>query len=330
MTGQEPLNLFYEEPPDSDRWFPYDRYPRRIVRRIVRGKPNPGGQMRMFLNLLAGLDKLGVRYRVNDFQHIRRHPQEFSCIVGKPHVLDKIEWKGPIMFGAAVFSHPSDDPNLLSRLPVVRVLVPGEWMRQMCEPYWGNIVKAWPVGIDTERWSSAVETEKDIDFLIYDKVMWEHDRLLGELIQPILAVLKRRGLSTVGLRYGYYREEAFHALLRRCKAMVFLCEHETQGIAYQQALSSGVSIMAWNRGGFWRDPAYYPQRVQFVPVSSVPYWDDRCGVTFMDAGAFPGKLEEFLHRLGEGKLAPRDYILENLTLKRCAQRYLEHAAEAQE
>lgn len=328
MKSDEPLNLFYQELPDADRWFPFDRYPRRIVRRIVRGKPSPGGQMRMFLNLLAGLRKLGVRYRFNDFRHIRRHPQEFSCVVGKPHVLDRIEWRGPIMFGAAVFSHPSDDPNLLSRLPITRVLVPGEWMRQMCEPYWGQTVKAWPVGIDTERWSPAADADKDIDFLIYDKVRWEHDRFLGELIDPVMAELARRRLSTAGLRYGHYREEAFHALLRRCKAMVFLCEHETQGIAYQQALSCGVPVLAWDRGGYWQDPAYYPRRVQFAPVSSVPYWDDRCGVTFASAVAFPAKLEEFLHRLNKGELAPRDYILENLTLARCAQLYLEHAAEA--
>jgi hypothetical protein len=44
------LNLFYEEP-DEDRWLLLDRFPRQIVRRIVRGKPQPGGQMRVFLNL---------------------------------------------------------------------------------------------------------------------------------------------------------------------------------------------------------------------------------------------------------------------------------------
>ena len=329
MAIPAPLNLFYEELPDADRWIPFDRYPRRIVRRIVRGKPSPGGQMRVFLNLCAGLDRLGVRYRINDYRHIRGHPHELSCIVGRPHVLDKIDWKGPILFGAAVFSHPTDDPMLLSRLQVRRVLVPGEWMRRMCEPYWGDKVRAWPVGIDTKKWSPAPDVEKDLDFLVYDKVRWEHDRYLGELIEPVLAELARRGLKSAGLRYGHYREEAFHALLRRCKAMVFLCEHETQGIAYQQALSCGVPILAWDRGGYWQDPAYYPRRVEFAPVTSVPYWDARCGSRFSGPGEFPGKLAEFLKRLGAGELAPRDYVVENLTLARCAQLYVDHANEVQ-
>mgnify|MGYP003341570386 FL=1 len=55
MAHTRPLNIFYEEP-DPDRWVPYDRYPRRLVRRLVRGPAQPGGAMRVFLNLCAGLD----------------------------------------------------------------------------------------------------------------------------------------------------------------------------------------------------------------------------------------------------------------------------------
>src|SRR5690348_14751702 len=99
------LNLFYEEA-DPDRWVTFDRYPRRWVRRLVRGPSSPGGHARVFLNLRAGLDRIRAAYRVNDYSHARRHPHEPACIVGKPFVLDKCDWKNPIVFGAAVFSHP--------------------------------------------------------------------------------------------------------------------------------------------------------------------------------------------------------------------------------
>jgi len=56
-----PLNLFYEEP-GPDRWFPLDRYPRRVFRRILRRRRPPGGHARVFLNLRAGLDRIAVRY----------------------------------------------------------------------------------------------------------------------------------------------------------------------------------------------------------------------------------------------------------------------------
>jgi glycosyltransferase involved in cell wall biosynthesis len=322
------LNLFYEEL-ETDRWLPLDRYPRRLIRRILRGKPRIGGQRRVFLNLCAGLRNLGVKYRVNDYRHIKSNPDELACIVGKPHVLDKIEWKNPILFGAAVFSHPTDDPDLFERLPVRKVLVPGEWMRIMCEPHWGDQVAAWPVGIDTERWCpktadlrSPISDLHPVDFLFYDKVLWEHDRFENELIQPIRNELKKRGLSFHEIRYGFYEEEDFENLLRQCRAMIFLCEHETQGIAYQQALSCGVPILAWDRGGFWQDPAYYPHKVKFAPVTSVPYWDERCGIKFGNASEFPSRLDEFWGRFQQGAFRPRDYILDNLTLEKCAKEYV--------
>ena len=64
LISQHLLNLFYEEP-DPDRWISLDRYPRRMVRRLLRGKPRPGGQARVFLILCAGLDRsFAVSYRV--------------------------------------------------------------------------------------------------------------------------------------------------------------------------------------------------------------------------------------------------------------------------
>lgn len=322
------LNLFYEEAPASDRWFPGDRHPRAIARRILREKAQIGGQMRVFLNLCAGLDRIKVPYRVNDYKYAAGHANEVVGIVGKPHILNNVEWRNPIVFGTAVYSHPSDDPELLDRLAIRKVLVPGEWMREMCALAWGERVCAWPVGIDTERWSPALSVHKDIDILLYDKVMWNHQRYEAELISVIQRTVVNRGLTTEVIRYGRYQEDSFLSLLNRSKAMIFLCEHETQGIAYQQALSCGVPILAWDRGGYWQDPSYYPHRVKFAPVTSVPYWDERCGVKFKDIDEFPEKLAEFLDRKANNDFSPRDYILENLTLEKCAARYVDFHKEA--
>jgi hypothetical protein len=319
----ETLNLFYLEP-DPDRWFPGDRFPRKLIRWIVRGPRRPGGQERVFLNLKAGLRQLEVPFRENDFAYARKHPEEPVGIIGKPHVLDMMEWKNPILFGAAVMSHPLADPGLLNRRPIRKILVPGEWMRKMCEPYWGDKVEAWPVGIDTDLWCPAPEVKREYDFLIYDKVRWEHDRYEKELIEPIRSELRRQSLSFAEIRYGHYKEEDFHSLLKRCRAMIFLCEHETQGIAYQQALSMDIPVLAWDRGGYWQDPQYYPQRVKYGPVSSVPYWKDTCGEKFMEVGQFKACLKLYLDMQRKGKYEPRVFVKNNLTLKRCAEEYLKH------
>ena len=320
----ETLNLFYLEP-DPNRWFPGDRYPRRLIRRIVRGPRRPGGQERVFLNLKAGLRQLGVPFRENDFAYARKHPEEPVGIIGKPHVLDIMEWRNPILFGAAVMSHPLADPELLSRRPIRKILVPGEWMRRMCEPYWGDKVEAWPVGIDTDLWCPTPEVKKEYKFLIYDKVRWEHDRYEKELIEPIRSELRRQSLSFAEIRYGHYKEEDFHSLLKRCRAMIFLCEHETQGIAYQQALSMDIPVLAWDRGGYWQDPEFYPQKVNFSPITSVPYWSELCGLCFENIPAFTETLGQFIKNQTKEKFSPRKYVYENLNLKISAKKYLKYA-----
>lgn len=319
------LNLFYQEP-DPDRWLPLDRYPRRLVRRLARGAPRPGGQMMVFINLAKGLRRLGVPYRVNDFAHARRHPSELACIVGKPHTLFDRAWRSPVLFGASVFSHPLECPGLLDQYPVRRVLVPGEWMRAMFEPYYGDRVAAWPVGIDTDEWGPS-GTAKTVDVLIYDKVRWNHDAFEQGLIEPVRQTLLRHGRTFEEIRYGHYRPEQLKRALARCKAVVFLCEHETQGLAYQQMLAAGLPVLAWDRGGFWQDPSFYPHRVRFAPVSSVPYFDERCGATFASAAEFEQAFGTFWERVRGGALRPRDYVLENLTLEKCTNAYLQVVRE---
>lgn len=267
---------------------------------------------------------MGVPFRENDFAYARKHPEEPVGIIGKPHVLDMMEWENPILFGAAVMSHPIDDPDLLNRKPIRKVLVPGKWMQKMCEPFWGDKVEAWPVGIDTDLWCPAPKVKKEYDFLIYDKVRWEHDRYEKELIEPIRRELRRQSLSFAEIRYGYYKEENFHSLLKRCKAMIFLCEHETQGIAYQQALSMDIPILAWDRGGYWQDPQYYPQRVKYGPVSSVPYWSDTCGEKFIAENNFKECLQQYLDMQRKSKYKPRTLVTNLLALKECAEEYVEH------
>src|SRR5262249_9894876 len=140
--------------------------------------------------------------------------------------------------------------------------------------------------IDTDLWHPLDAQKKVYDVLLYDKVRWHHDTFESSLIEPIRAVLRNEGRSFIEIRYGFYREEDFRSALLQCRTMIFLCEHETQGIAYQQALSCGVPILAWDRGGPWQDPEYFPNKVNFGPVTSVPYWDERCGRRFADATNF--------------------------------------------
>ena len=75
--------------------------------------------------------------------------------------------------------------------------------------------------------------------------------------------------------------------------MIYLSASESQGFALLQTLATDVPVLAWDRGGYWQDPNYYPHRVLFGPVTSVPYWDDRCGDKFVGAADFEEKHDPF-------------------------------------
>ena len=166
-----------------------------------------------------------------------------------------------------------------------------------------------------------VHTEnKSVDVLIYDKVRWDHDAFETALIEPVRRVLRERGHCFFEIRYGFYREEDYQAALARCRTMIFFCKHETQGIAYQQALSCNVPVLSWDRGGYWQDPSYYPHKVRFQSVSSVPSFGtsvaERSSRVRMNSKAL-GRTSGRVCWPAASSLATTSW--KNLTLEACAQ-----------
>jgi hypothetical protein len=323
LKVRRPLNLFFEEQ-ETDRWVPLDRYPRRAVRLLLRGPRQPGGAHRVFLNLRKGLDLIGVPYRVNDFRAIKQNDEaELVCLIGQPQMLQHFRPHTPMIFGPALYNHPVEDEALPRRHAIRRIVVPSAWVKEMFSKSWPTLVSVWPVGIDTGRWTPSGDV-RDVDVLVYEKLFRDPERHKVELVEPLLAELRRQGLAVEYLRYGYYRESELFALSRRTRAMIYLSPHETQGIALEQMLSANVPVLAWDPGGEWQSLEYLLRGVRFGPVTSVPYWDDRCGVKFTSAADFPDAFARFWPGVLGGRFAPRQMILDaGLTLETAAQAYVD-------
>ncbi len=305
---------------------PFDRYPRRLIRRLWRGPWQPSGHMRVFLNLMTGLDRIGIPYRVNDYRYMRANLDELSCLIGKPHLLKAFPPSAPLLFGPSIYNHPIDDEHLPYRHAVRQILVPSPWVQKMYSKVWPGLVTVWPVGIDTERWVPAPQEGKDVDILIYDKIFRGREAVQQTILEPLLEEFRRRGLVVAHLRYGSYFERQFFALSKRVKAMVYLSRHETQGIALQQTLASDVPVFAFDPGGEWQSLEYLLRGVRFGPVTSVPYWDDRCGVKFASADGMLESFDRFWKGVTSRSFAPREMIMEKrLTLEQCAQDYADLA-----
>jgi glycosyltransferase involved in cell wall biosynthesis len=288
---------------------------------MVRGKPRHGGLDKVFINLRLGLDWLGLRYEVNlPFRKLR--PDDRVAILGLGrHCLDGYAQANPIVAGIGLMTHPSEWPTLCTDYPVVRYLQHSAWCDAVYRPYFGDRCTIWPVGIDTDRWQPAALAGKTVDFLLYDKIHWDHAGREISLLAPLRAELTRHGCSHETLRYGSYQPADYRAALSRCRAMIFLSAHESQGIAAEEAMSAGVPLFAWDPG-FLEDPDRFAWGQSVIPATSVPYFDARCGLTFRDATEFTARLPAFLEMLRANRFAPRDYILEQLTLEKCARHFV--------
>jgi hypothetical protein len=319
--------LIYKQHPEADRWMPGDRYWRPIIRRLVRGKPLPSGVDKVFINLCLGLDRLGISYAVNlPFRQVRSDDQVGILGRGR-HCIEGYDISNPIVAGVAVLQHPSEWPTLCQDYPVVKYLQHSEWTKNIMVPYFGKRCEVWPVGIDTETWKPEAAQYKSTNLLIYDKILSDYERNHADLMLPILDELKKRKMTFEVIRYGQYLPSDFQKALGRCRAMIFLSENESQGIAYQECLSSGVPILAWDRG-WWLDRNRHKSGDIKVPATSVPYFDERCGMIFENLWRFRERLDEFVDKLKAGMFKPRDFILDNLTLEKCAKKYVAILEEA--
>ena len=318
--------LYCRAEPERDRWVAGDRYLRPTIRRLVRGAPRMDGIGKVFRNLCAGLDRLGIAYEVN-LPFERLAADDRVGVIGRGRAaLAGYDRPNPVVAGIGLMTHPSEWPTLCDDYPIAAYLQHSTWANEIYQPYFGDRCRVWPVGIDTDAWRAS-DAAKSIDCLIYDKIRWCRETIVPQLLDPIRLELQRRGLSFEELRYGAYDEAAYRTALGRCSFMIFLCEHESQGLACQECLASDVPVFAWDQG--W---CLDPQRVAWeqpnIPATSVPYFDERCGLRFRDLAAFQQHLDEFLDRLRAGSFAPRDYVLDELSLEKCSAHFLDILTDA--
>ncbi len=274
-----------------------------------------------FKSLLESSRRQGWVPVVNDYALARANPEYPVIAGGYPHILDNWTLPNPVVLGPGLFDHPLQRPNLFDDPRIRSYIVPCEWVRELFAPLYGDRCVLWYAGIDAGHWRDASAHEKDIDFLVYDKIRWDRERYVPEILDPVLAELAKAGLRVEVVRYGSYERENYRNQLERAKSMVFICEHETQGLAYQEAMAMNVPILAWDNG-FWLDPQRFLYSDVPVPGSSVPFFGPECGERFVDAGAFPSVLETFRRRLDGHEFHPREYVERVLSFEESGQLFL--------
>ena len=130
MNPDRPLNLFYEEP-DPDRWLPFDRHPRRLIRRLVRGPDQPGGAMRVFLNLRGRPRSTGrglSRQRLSPHQETIRPSSPASSASRRCWPRSRSRRRSCSARRSTAI--PTTILNCPSARPIRQVLVPSAWVQR--------------------------------------------------------------------------------------------------------------------------------------------------------------------------------------------------------
>lgn len=270
---------------------------------------------KVFANLTKGLDLLGYPYVVNrDLRATGRlwiHDD-----VAALRVLQRTDARTVV--GPNLFVMPSDIPRGVD-LSGCQYVQPCEWAVDVWKEsgYPGPLV-AWPVGIDTEQFRprGGSRQTRNPKALVYYKL-----RATGDL-DVVLRALQARGVPFSVIVYGWYTEREYIEALAEADFLVWIGCAESQGIAFQEALACDVPALVCDATRVSQQVGYpFDKATERFRVTSVPYFDERCGDRIESLGDFEDALDHFLERLGD--FEPREYVLANLGLEKQAKAFVD-------
>jgi len=167
-----------------------------------------------------------------------------------------------------------------------------------------------PFPVDIEKFSPKNS--------IKDKIFIYFKRRNPNELTFVKNYLKIQNINPILVTYGNYKEEDYIKLLRESKYGIWIGTHESQGFALEEALSSNVPLLVWNVTRMSQEHGSNYSHVKSV-ANTIDYWDERCGEFFYTEEELDSKFNLFISKLNQYK--PREYILENLDVKNCYEKF---------
>ena len=175
--------------------------------------------------------------------------------------------------------------------------------------------KPFPFPVDTVKFStSSLYTERTKVFLYYKRRNPDELKYVESFLQ----------LKNINYRiFDYvkrYNENDYLSYLQQCQYGIVLDAHESQGFAIEEALSCNVPLLVWNAQTMNQE---LNSQYQPIPCTTIPYWDSRCGEYFHHISELPRAFQTFQSKIAAEQYSPREYILDNLSTEKCAERFIE-------
>jgi len=264
-------------------------------------------------SLIKGMKELNVDFKYN----IKEKEIKKEDIVYINGSVEALKWAirakkenkiSKLIVGPVMVVLPDEKGNIVCDPHIDKIIVPSLWVKNLwlsIKPELAEKIVIWPAGTDIYPLSSYLK----------DKVLIYQKNAPIELLNNIKNYLTSKNISFKVIKYGFYKHNDYLRDLDSSKAVIFLSESESQGLAICEAWMKNVPTFVWNRG-FWR----YRDIVWKDEKISAPYLTEECGMFFEDFSSFENKWPEFFEKISIFK--PREYAENNFSNKKIAENFL--------
>lgn len=273
------------------------------------------GPRKVFENACKGLELIGQRYVVN------QKPSDFAWnwVHDSIEGLIEVAFRSiPAVIGPNIAVLPKDLPRFRPRLKKCIYLHPSKWVTELWEGlgFTECPLVPWPVGIDMNSFDLDRENVENNQVMVYYKE--RHPKLLVETLD----ILRKLKLEPNVILYGSYNEEMYRTAISKCLFGIWIGRQESQGIALQEALASGLPLIVVEAKSLFdyyaRNEYKFPTTLKTFRTTTAPYFDERCGIIINSTDELVDVIEDFI--LSINKYKPREYVHESLSLEVCAQK----------
>ena len=193
---------------------------------------------------------------------------------------------------------------------------PSEWANNVWKyhPFCKNIrIETLPFGVDTTKFNQIKPiNERNYAFVYFKR------RHPTELVL-IQKFLQSHNIKAKLFDYvNRYDENEFINYLHESRFGIWLDAHESQGFALEEALSCNVPLLVWNVVSMKQEVG---SSYENIPATTIPYWDERCGESFIHQNDLSNAFSKFMNDLNNYR--PREYILENLSIEKCNEKFIQ-------
>jgi glycosyltransferase involved in cell wall biosynthesis len=275
------------------------------------------GPQAVTASLLRGLEELKINYLYNP-------PNKnigAQDIVWVNNSLKALQWAIAekkknkflkLVAGPALVILPTEANNIIRSPEIDIILVPADWVKNLyiaVAPEIAEKIRVWPSGVN-------LPTEKDLQNKKNKIIIYLKNPSDKNLLAPIINRLTELKIKFKIFRYGHFKQADYYAALNGAKAVIYLSDSESQGLALLEAWARNVPTLAWSRG-YWQF-----DKIKFQEDKiSCPYLNESTGIIFKNQDDFFEKFNYFYNNLNN--FQAREYVKKNFTDKICAEKFLD-------